>query len=161
MEWTPSYNELQRENRKLRITLFVCACAVFVLVIGLWAWYEMSYKGAAGVYFPVADIILIKPQTHTGGLLNTAAHEIGHEVFYTYLNASQRHDWEAISAQSAPDQFVTWYAKTDTSEDFAESFASIVYCHIDVDYLENISSAKAAFMYENMDSLIIVNPLDV
>ena len=45
-------------------------------------------------------------------------HELGHHVWYTKMNETQRNNWESYK-----DKGITRYAENSTKEDFAENFA--------------------------------------
>jgi hypothetical protein len=76
-------------------------------------------------------------------LKETITHEVGHNVYFNLLDERLREEWNKISINSAPNEFVSNYAKKDKQEDFAESYMTYVH---DPKYLEAISPAKYEFM---------------
>lgn len=80
----------------------------------------------------------------------TITHEVGHSVYYDIgwheLSPSQQ-AWEELSANSAPDEYVSEYAKTNLQEDFAESYATYIH---DPELLQEVSLEKYEFMRDHI-----------
>lgn len=79
----------------------------------------------------------------------TVTHEVGHHVYWHRLTDQQREQWDGISRASLASEYVTDYAKSNTRDDFAESYAFHV-LHPEV--LKDTSAAKAAFLEEQWTS---------
>lgn len=145
----PSYNQLMKQNKWLfAITLFLSVFFLVLFIAGLY-FYQYHYKSSSGVFFPGPNVILIKESPTVYSMLYAAEHEIGHNVYYTYLNQTQRDEWRFISESSSADEYITPYARTSVEEDFAESFASRFICHIDTNRLRVISEQKANWFANN------------
>lgn len=56
---------------------------------------------------------------------HTLTHEVGHNVYWN-LPAEARSDWDNLSSTSQADNYVSEYARTNTREDFAESYSHYV-----------------------------------
>lgn len=78
---------------------------------------------------------------------STISHEVGHNVYYNVVPAKTRGSWKDISENSADDEYVSDYAKTEVEEDFAETYA--VYM-LDPEALNEISPEKYEFMREHV-----------
>ncbi len=81
---------------------------------------------------------------------STIAHEIAHSVWNDmgWLETSPRQQaWGELSANSAPDEYVSEYAKTDMQEDFAESYAAYIH---DPELLQEVSPDKCEFMRDHI-----------
>lgn len=75
----------------------------------------------AAEYIAETRKIVIYEATNKATLAHILTHEIGHYVFHHIINQKLRYDWtNGISPKSS---FVTPYAKTNASEDFAECYA--------------------------------------
>lgn len=78
--------------------------------------------------FNVSDKeIIINRQFPEGSIDKTAmketiAHEVGHQVYFKCLDASDRKDWENISGDRPADKCVSAYSKKSPEEDFAECY---------------------------------------
>lgn len=72
----------------------------------------------------------------------TIAHEVGHNAYWVSGESTQQ-AWDQTSMASAPDEYVTQYARTGVREDFAESYANYVH---DPDLLHEVSPTKYNFM---------------
>jgi len=72
----------------------------------------------------------------------TITHEVGHNVYWN-LSPEQCGNWSSLSASSRPDEFVSTYARTSGTEDFAESYAAYVR---DPELLQDASQGKFNFM---------------
>lgn len=90
---------------------------------------------------PGLDTIIIKPNPNVQEAFLTAGHEIGHSLYYEYLTKEERSRWQDLYENTSV--FITNYASTEASEDFAESFASTVHCYYDPGDLEENSMDKA------------------
>lgn len=77
------------------------------------AWYDISQKGIEMFYF-----------RDEWEFFDTMFHEIAHHVFYNTLTIDQRAEW--VNAISRTEGHVSAYAKKNTHEDFAESYAQYV-----------------------------------
>lgn len=80
----------------------------------------------------------------------TIAHEVGHGVWndmgWHELSPRQQ-AWGELSVNSAPDDYVSEYAKTDLHEDFAESYATYIH---DPELLQEVSPDKYDFMRDHI-----------
>jgi hypothetical protein len=76
---------------------------------------------------------------------HTLVHEVGHNVFYN-MGEHNISTWEQISANSAPDGYVSNYARTNMREDFAESYAAYVQ---DPALLQEVNPQKYAFLKQS------------
>jgi len=72
----------------------------------------------------------------------TITHEVGHNVYWN-MTQQQRDNWESLSASSKPDEFVSPYARTKSTEDFAETYREYV---LNSGNLQEVSSVKYDFM---------------
>jgi hypothetical protein len=79
-------------------------------------YYNITNDTAAGRYYIQADNIIL----YTGRSDTTILHEIGHRVWFTKLNESQKEEWTAI--HNSNNNTVSNYALKDETEDFAETF---------------------------------------
>jgi len=80
----------------------------------------------------------------------TIAHEVGHNVWNDmgWHGLSPRQQaWAELSANSAPDEYVSEYAKTDMQEDFAETYATYIH---DPELLQEVSPGKYEFMRDHI-----------
>ncbi|HIC88831.1 MAG TPA: hypothetical protein EYP04_05470, partial [Anaerolineae bacterium] len=72
----------------------------------------------------------------------TIAHEVGHSAWndmgWHELSPRQQ-TWAELSANSAPEEYVSEYAKTNVQEDFAESYATYIH---DPELLREVSPDK-------------------
>ena len=84
--------------------------------------------------------------TDRGELEETIAHEVGHNV-HANLSPEAQATWEQISTASAPDEFVSDYARTDVYEDFAETYATY---QRDSELLQEVSTARYDFMCDEV-----------
>ena len=57
-------------------------------------------------------------------LLHSLYHEIGHYVFHVIIDSTMRKEW--VTKVSRSGSYISEYAKTNASEDFAESYATYV-----------------------------------
>lgn len=77
-----------------------------------------------------------------GTMEHTLIHEVGHNVHYN-VGEQNMASWEQLSVNSAPDGYVSNYARTNPQEDFAESYATYVK---DPALLQEANPQKYAFM---------------
>jgi len=103
---------------------------------------EENESNTTGEYFfDTQNILIYTKNRYVWDVERTAYHEIGHYVFYNFLNDSQREEWELLYNNSVShydlnetekvkllmngsSYFVSRYAKTDFSQDFAESYSA-------------------------------------
>lgn len=81
---------------------------------------------------------------------HTIAHEVGHCVYHNmgwHELSPRQQAWAELSAGSAPDEYVSEYAKTSLQEDFAESYAAYIH---DPELLQEISPNKYKFMRDHI-----------
>ncbi len=110
-------------------------------------YHEREFGDNAGYYTPITREIFIFTEDglYIKGVL---LHEIGHHVYYSMLNQSQRNEWKKIyeEAWNLPqeeycfisgsnetckeyrfnERFISKYAETEPGEDFAESFENFM-----------------------------------
>ena len=77
----------------------------------------------------------------------TSYHEYAH-IIYRLLPPWKRKEWIMLYEASSPDEFVTEYAKTNPSEDFAESYS---YFMVRRKKLLKTSRRKAEWIFENVE----------
>jgi hypothetical protein len=91
-------------------------------------------NGTGGRYFTFSSNIAIYPKgTHPYQTSLYAHHEIGHYIWYEFMNDEQREEYTKIYENA--DEFVTDYAKTSVEEDFAETVMESVVITMDYDKL--------------------------
>lgn len=108
---------------------------------------------AGGVFYSDTnkiEIAEITPYETVTDMLGTITHEVGHNEFeqLEQLNSQAAYRWESMYAESMAQSnsgfgFVSEYAKTNPSEDFAESYR---YYIIDPELLKFMSPGKYEFM---------------
>jgi hypothetical protein len=81
-------------------------------------------------------------------LKQTIIHEVGHNVYWNQT-PEQQAGWNKISQSSQPNEYVSNYARTNTQEDFSETYASYVR---DPELLKDTSMVKYNFMRDHVFS---------
>lgn len=95
-----------------------------------------------GAYHRLFEFVVLNP--NSGGYYSACAHEYGHYVYYEKLSKEQRKEWRRISNLS--EGYVSDYAMTNPSEDFAESYASTIQTTAFSEILNFYDERKANFM---------------
>ena len=75
--------------------------------------------------------IVINRQTEGGNVSRdeieaTLAHEVGHQTHNMYFDNSDRKGWEKLSGDRPQNKCVSEYARTNSHEDFAESYKAYI-----------------------------------
>lgn len=142
-----SRKQLLEENSKLRKRFNLVLLLFFGLttpMITIAAAFTYNYQNSVGTYYQFMDFVVIKGQDNLNQMLFTCAHETGHYVYFEIMNETQRLEWDSISEHSTT--FATPYAKKNSKEDFAESFASMFTCELNGNDLYEVSPVKEIFM---------------
>ena len=114
-------------------------------------WHSVSFgirpnptgTRSLGSYRRSSRLIFIMRMRDRADFFETLFHEIGHHVYYQILRGDPRFEW--ANERSPRERFVSAYAATNASEDFAESYAAYV---TRPDRLKNVAPAKYAFMQD-------------
>lgn len=115
------YERMSKLNRSLAIfTLLMFG--IFVANVVLLVEDSPSWSGK---YTIGLDWIVLKGYDSPGYMLETARHEIGHHVYFVSMNSTQRDDWVFLHDKSTSSDYVSTYAKTNSAEDFAETFMKV------------------------------------
>jgi len=111
------------------------------------------YNNAGGIYSKELNLIAIFPKNNsTYFQFYTAAHEIGHYVYYNKLTAEDRAEYEQLFYSS--DEYITDYSKTNAVENFAEEFAGITYTFV---YEDFVSNSRKDFFRKNIHKMLDYN----
>ena len=120
----------------------------------------------SGEYIHDTENIILYTKKHQVSIIRrTAEHEIGHYIYYSVFNESQRNEWKNIYDNSVSDKylsdeekiellsngssiFVSRYAETEPDEDFAESFSAFVLGW------NKLDKEREAFMRRYVEKLI-------
>lgn len=112
-----------------------------------------DFPGAGGVFYPDTnkiEIACIKPYQTVTDMLDTITHEVGHNEYEQLqeLNSQAAYRWDMMYTESMAQShsgfgFVSEYAKTNPSEDFAESYR---YYINDPELLKFMNPGKYEFM---------------
>ena len=98
------------------------------MFIGLFGSLVYIYIGHGGIYFPPTDMVMFYGKNYSPDELHYIAnHEIGHHVWFKYLNDIQRKEYINIFKDS--NYFITEYSKTNVEENFAEEYAFYMACN--------------------------------
>lgn len=98
--------------------------------------------------------IVINRQTKEGNISrermeNTLAHEVGHQTQNMYLKNSDHKKWEKLSGERLKNKCVSEYARTNSHEDFAESYKAYIH---DPESLKKANPEKYNYMRDSVFS---------
>ncbi len=140
---------LKHECFRCKLLSGLVYLTLIMFVVCAYSVIDLNNK-ASGVYIPSIDMFIAKGEY--GNSLEIAQHETGHHVWYKVLNEEERQTWQFIYNNSAQEEFVSEYAKTNYKEDFADSYKTTIHCFYDDKYLRNVSPRRADILashYEN------------
>jgi len=134
-----------KQNKRRKIMAGINLTAIIIIIFLC----MNTYNNAAGVYSKEINTIMIFPKDYsTGSQFFTAAHEIGHYVYFQKLSHEDRVEYEKLFADT--NDFVSNYSKTNASENFAEEFAYATTCRFDPRYVSDTRREYFEKNYEKM-----------
>ncbi len=102
-----------------------------------------------GAYYHLEERRIVIYATESEDLLKHALfHELGHSVYYQYLDSKQRKNWVRRLSGRKSKYFVSLYAARNAAEDFAECYAFFVLQSEALDYYPK----KKAFLEQEVFS---------
>jgi hypothetical protein len=120
----------KNENGKYLVSPKVFYWYLITSTVGVIMIIVMShiYLFNGGVYFPPTDMVMFYGKDYSPDELHYIAnHEIGHHVWFKYLNDEQRAEYNSIFKNSK--YFITEYSKMNVEENFAEEYAFFMACN--------------------------------
>lgn len=126
------------------ILMFVCIVMI-TYRIGM---FDGEYSG---IYYKYFDIFTVKGNGDVKSMMETCAHEVAHQIYYTKLTEDEIKQWELIHNQSVYNRlnktgFVSDYSTKNPREDFAESFRQSMRFSYDETDLATININKSRFI---------------
>ena len=83
----------------------------------------------------------------TGRMKETISHEVGHQIERAYLSEGSRSEWNELREKAPIENCVSDYARTNSSEDFAETYRAYIH---EPAHLQEKSPEKFAFMRDKV-----------
>ena len=133
----------RKRSRMMALTNLAAIGVICVICFNL-------YNNAAGSYSKELNLIMLYPKDYpVSSQMHTAAHEVGHYVYFQKLSHEDRLEYEKIFNDS--NEFITTYSKINASENFAEEFAWATNCTFDP---QNVSDSRLEYFEKNYSEMM-------
>jgi len=137
--------KVKRLRKVTRITLFALIAIMLFLILNL-------YFNTAGAYRRELNTIFVFTKDYDAtNTMYASNHEIGHYLYFNKLSQSQRDEYDRLFKDS--NVYMSTYAMTNSTEDFAEMYTNATLCQVIPQLLDGQDENKIKFFYNNLEVL--------